>query len=340
MREHPDYFDPDGLCVFIGPQGSGKTLSAVQYVQKLLSSYPKCILVSNLQLRDYPVISFEDWMVSHPKSNYDEYLHQNRVFPFNNNDDFLIYKNQDRGVIFLVDEIQLYLNSLESKNINLEVITQLSQQRKQRLHIVCTSQVFGRMAKPVREQFSCVILLSPIGCSQNIYDNNGTLYMSPGSLDFTPPSGDDSGGSGGDSSGGSTTWGEEEQAGFIEGIVNGIRDAILSIFIPEDGYFEEWMERIKNTFDGKTSLLSYPLSLLIDFVDTVATLGDSEPILSLPDVYFMGHLLIPAMSYNFNSLLQNETLAGIHSIYFIVIKALLAFELLKLIGRKFSEFGA
>lgn len=159
-REHPDYFDPDGLCVFIGPQGSGKTLSAVQYVRKLLERYPKCILVSNLQLSDYPVISFEEYQKENPESTYEEYIQNNRVFPFNNNDDFLIYKNQDRGVIFLVDEIQLYLNSLESKNINMEVITQLSQQRKQRLHIVCTSQVFGRMAKPLREQFSCVILCS------------------------------------------------------------------------------------------------------------------------------------------------------------------------------------
>ena len=30
-REHPTYFDPEGLLVFCGPQGSGKTLSAVQY---------------------------------------------------------------------------------------------------------------------------------------------------------------------------------------------------------------------------------------------------------------------------------------------------------------------
>ena len=37
-------------------------------------------------------------------------------------------------------------------------MTQISQQRKQRKHIIGTSQVFGRMAKPLREQFSNVIL--------------------------------------------------------------------------------------------------------------------------------------------------------------------------------------
>ena len=30
-RQHPEYFDPEGLLIFCGPQGSGKTLSAVQY---------------------------------------------------------------------------------------------------------------------------------------------------------------------------------------------------------------------------------------------------------------------------------------------------------------------
>jgi len=191
-KKYPFWFKPDGICVFVGPQGSGKTLSAVQYAINLLKAYPHCILVSNLQLKDYPVVTFEEFLSNNefitidkyleensPKDKeleeveiktlkeqynklrdeqYDIYLHTNRVFPFNNNDDFMIYKNQERGVIFLVDEIQLYLNSLESKNINMEVITQLSQQRKQRLHIICTSQVFGRMAKPLREQFSCVML--------------------------------------------------------------------------------------------------------------------------------------------------------------------------------------
>ena len=44
----------------------------------------------------------------------------------------------------------------------MDVITQISQQRKQRKHIVATSQVFGRMAKPLREQFSNIVLCKNI----------------------------------------------------------------------------------------------------------------------------------------------------------------------------------
>ncbi len=137
--EHPNYFHPDGLIVFVGPQGSGKTLSAVNYVRNLIEKYPKALIVTNLELMFLP-------------KNY------KNLREFRNADDFFKYKNGEEGIIYLIDEIQLYFNSLQSKNINLEVINYISQQRKQRVHIVGTSQVFGRMAKPLREQFDTVIL--------------------------------------------------------------------------------------------------------------------------------------------------------------------------------------
>ena len=137
-KKHPFYFRPDGLIIFCGPQGSGKTLSAVNYVYNLLKIYPKCKIVTNVELTDYP-------------------FDGERVFLFESADDFKKYKNGEFGVIFLIDEIQLYFNSLGSKNINMDVMAQISQQRKQRIHIVATSQVFGRMAKPLREQFDVVI---------------------------------------------------------------------------------------------------------------------------------------------------------------------------------------
>lgn len=137
--EHPNYFHPDGLIVFVGPQGSGKTLSAVNYVRNLIERYPHALIVTNLELKFLP-------------KNY------KNLKEFKNAEDFFKYKNGEEGIIFLIDEIQLYFNSLQSKNINLEVINYISQQRKQRVHIVGTSQVFGRMAKPLREQFDTVIL--------------------------------------------------------------------------------------------------------------------------------------------------------------------------------------
>lgn len=174
-RNNPHYFDADGLLCFVGGQGSGKTLSAVNYIYKLLVKYPNCKLVTNVKLTDYPIVTYQEFINKNAeyyellslsdndkeykeKKGFEYYVKNNSVFPFMDNDDFLKYSNGDKGVVFFVDEIQLYLNSLESKNVNMDTMTQISQQRKQRKHIVCTSQVFGRMAKPLREQFSNVVL--------------------------------------------------------------------------------------------------------------------------------------------------------------------------------------
>lgn len=137
-KENPTYFYPDGLLVFVGGQGSGKTLSAVNYTYNLAQVYPKSLIVTNIDLKDFPVDN-------------------KRVFRFNDATDLKRYKNGKEGVIFLIDEIHLYFNSLQSKNINMDVMTQIAQQRKQRIHIVATSQVFGRLAKPLREQFSNIV---------------------------------------------------------------------------------------------------------------------------------------------------------------------------------------
>lgn len=137
-KAHPDYFDPCGLLVFCGPQGSGKTLSAVQYCKKILQQYPKCIFVTNVAIKDLPP--------------------DTQVLEYNGLDSLMNVSNGYEGVLYLIDEIHLEWNSLESKDISIEEMTEFSQQRKQRKHIVGTSQVYMRLAKPLREQISRVVI--------------------------------------------------------------------------------------------------------------------------------------------------------------------------------------
>ncbi len=137
-KRHPTYFDPDGLIVFCGPQGAGKTLSAVQYVIDLTWQYPKCKLVTNVDIKGLnPLVE---------------------VIEYTGIDCLTNVENGYEGVIYLIDEIHLEFNSLESKNIPIEVMVEVSQQRKQRKHIVGTSQQFMRLAKPLREQVKNLVI--------------------------------------------------------------------------------------------------------------------------------------------------------------------------------------
>lgn len=136
-KEHSDFFYPEGLLVFCGFQGSGKTLSAVNYISQISYEFPKCLIVTNTDLN-----------CLNPESE---------VIEYNGVESLTEINNGEYGVLYFIDEIQLEFNSLESKKIGPEVFTEISQQRKQRKHIVGTSQVYGRLAKPFREQIRWVV---------------------------------------------------------------------------------------------------------------------------------------------------------------------------------------
>lgn len=137
-KDHPDYFDPEGIMILCGSQGSGKTLTAVQYVKKVCEMYKRCILCTNVEIFDLP--------------------EHTQVIEYDGLDCLKNIENGYYGVLYFIDEIHLELNSLESKNIDMDTIIELSQQRKQRKHIVGTTQVYMRCAKPLREQVKDIVL--------------------------------------------------------------------------------------------------------------------------------------------------------------------------------------
>lgn len=134
-QNNPDYFYPAGIWVFCGPQGSGKTLSMVQTLKRMIKDYPKAMIVSNIDIKglDRPVIPFESY------------------------EQLLTLSNGIEGIIFVLDEIHVLWNSLESKEIPVTEMATFCQMRKDRRVILGTSQVYSRIAKPIREQLQYII---------------------------------------------------------------------------------------------------------------------------------------------------------------------------------------
>lgn len=134
-RDNPNYFYPSGIWVFCGPQGSGKTLSAVKCLKSMLKDYPNAKVCSNIEIRgiEQDIIPFEDYSQLTDLSN------------------------GVNGIIFLLDEIHVLWNSLESKDIPISEMACFCQMRKDRRVIIGTSQVYGRIAKPIREQLQYVV---------------------------------------------------------------------------------------------------------------------------------------------------------------------------------------
>lgn len=116
-----------GLTMFVGPQGSGKTISMVDYCLGLKEKYPNCKLYSNF------TIEGQDGKLK-------------------SMNDLLKLRNGEDGIIFCIDEIQNEFSTMASRNFPETLLSTLTMQRKQRIHIVASSQVFTRVAKPIREQ--------------------------------------------------------------------------------------------------------------------------------------------------------------------------------------------
>lgn len=136
-----DYeFNENGFHLFVGEQGSGKTISLVYTLIQMKKQYPKMKVRTNMSYK------YEDGEIKSWK---------NLVFSNNG-----IY-----GQIDVIDEVQNWFNSLQSKDFPPEMFSEITQQRKQRKCIYGTSQVWSRVAKPIREQVKFVYKpITVFGC--------------------------------------------------------------------------------------------------------------------------------------------------------------------------------
>lgn len=158
-----DYSFPyAGMWVFSGQQGSGKTLLLMHLVKEILAQYPKCKIISNISIFGVPCI------------------------PYNGIEDFEKYDNGADGIIFIIDEIHILFNALESAKMPLSTMQVWAQNRKNRRLILGTSQRFNRVAKGVREQttwnYECHRAILGLIYSYRVldganYDDNGKYVL-------------------------------------------------------------------------------------------------------------------------------------------------------------------
>lgn len=129
-EREPDFFHPQGIHMFCGEQGCGKTIACVEMMLRYQKMYPKAKMITN-----FGVTTEDDEL-----SKWQQLLD---------------YTNEKKGVIVGIDEIQNWFMSGKNQLPQgmLEVATQ---NRKNRRVICCTAQVFTRVNKGLREQVTNV----------------------------------------------------------------------------------------------------------------------------------------------------------------------------------------
>lgn len=111
FNKDPDEFQEYGVHIIAGKQGSGKSITLTYMLLRYQAMYPKIKVATNYFYTN------EDKHIEHWK-------------------DIINYNNDKYGVIIVLDEIQNWFNSLQSKDFPVEMLTEITQQRKQRKMII------------------------------------------------------------------------------------------------------------------------------------------------------------------------------------------------------------
>lgn len=127
------------------------------------------------------------------------------------------------------------------------------------------------------------------------------------------------------------------ETGLFESIVDGIKSAFLSLFIPPDGFFDGFIADITALFEDRMGVLTYPVSVLYDFFAHLLSVGEMEPVLTWPSWSYEGVEVIQAGSFNFNDILENETMKTVHDIYLLLVDVSIVFGLLALLRKKYDS---
>lgn len=102
-------------------------MAMTEYLERMRKDFPKALIITNYG-----------------------YVHQHQEFGDWN--DFFEIRNGVDGVIFALDEIQNEFNSKAWKEFPEELLSEITQQRKQKVKIIASAQVYQDVAVQLRRQ--------------------------------------------------------------------------------------------------------------------------------------------------------------------------------------------
>lgn len=137
---NPDSFPLHGMNLFCGSQGKGKTITLIHYARMLSRLHPNLKVYANLG------VSFADGKIT-------------------SIDDIISNNSKDEPNITILDEVQNWFNSAESRNFPVEMLQEVCQLRKQQCLMLMSAQVYSNVAHPIKQQTDYLFLpYTFLGC--------------------------------------------------------------------------------------------------------------------------------------------------------------------------------
>ena len=92
---------------------------------------------------------------------------------------------------------------------------------------------------------------------------------------------------------------------FFSGFFDGIINALKSVFVPEDGYFQDFFQRLNDFFSEKLGALYTPIDLFIRLLQAIQNAGAGNAGIPFPGVEWNGTYIIEPQTVNLQSIADN-----------------------------------
>ena len=139
-----------GIYQFVGLPGEGKTLSMVAHMERALSDRPDLVIATNFgYIR-------EEFQVVH-------WLDIVKVSDF--------ARKNGRPCIIAIDEIHITFDSSDWRSFPPELLAMLSFNRKFRVQFLCSSQIYERIPKKVRDIGNYTVICKNIWGADRLFRN-------------------------------------------------------------------------------------------------------------------------------------------------------------------------
>lgn len=125
----------------------------------------------------------------------------------------------------------------------------------------------------------------------------------------------------------------------IGNLVSDLVSGLISLFVPSSDFFGNVFTDLNDWFEIKLGFIFYPFQFFMNFFDRLLNIEFTEPVISIPEIRepFSDEILIHAIEFNFNSLLEDERINTAHNYYLMFVDVILIIGFINLLKNKFEE---
>lgn len=106
-----------------------------------------------------------------------------------------------------------------------------------------------------------------------------------------------------------------------EGFINACKSVLEWAFVPSAGAVDEFVIEAKQIIEGNSNILTYPVEIVIVFLNKVLTMTEEDCVLVFPSISFMGRQLYGGYTFNFTTHIKRSEFASLYSSYKMIVSA-------------------